>query len=72
VDIFKRHYGNIFKDDESLKTLLLNDETAIKLLSVWQETPIKRMELTSIGIAIASSYLEQITKDKIDIDCLIN
>lgn len=69
--VLKENYPDIFKE-EALEKLLINNETGSKLISVWKDTKIQNMNLTSVGIVIASTFYEQITGDKIDIDIWIN
>lgn len=71
IGIFKEHYSNIFNTD-NIEELLADNDTATKLLSSWKETSLKNMNLTSVGIVIASTFYEQITGEKLDINVWIN
>jgi len=72
VGLLKGNYPDIFKDDNTPDKLLAGNETATKLMSVWKDTQIQNMNLTSVGIVIASTFYEQATGDKINIDIWIN
>lgn len=72
ASIFKTNYPDIFKDTENPEELLSGDGTAIELSSAWKDSQIQNMNLTSVGIVIASTYYEQTTGDRIDIDIWIN
>lgn len=71
-ELFKGNYPDIFKESDNIDNLFKNNETATQLLTVWQETPIMRMDLTSVGIVLAITFYEQITGDKMNIDIWIN
>ncbi len=70
--LFKANYPDIFKEADNPEELLAGNDTATKLISVWKETQIQNMNLTSVGIVIASTFYEQITGDRINIDIWIN
>lgn len=70
--LLKGNYPEIFKDDNTPEKLLTDNETATKLTSVWKDTQIQNMNLTSVGIVIASTFYEQVTGDRINIDIWIN
>ena len=70
--LFKGNYPHIFKDTDNPEQLLGDSETAKKLFSTWKETQIKNMNLTSVGIVIASTFYEQTTGDRMNIDIWIN
>lgn len=72
VGLFKGNYADIFKDTYNPEELLAGNATATKLISAWKDTQIQNMNLTSVGIVIASTYYEQITNDRINIDIWIN
>lgn len=72
VGLFKGNYPDIFKDSDNPEGLLAGNDTAIKLIATWKETQIQNMNLTSVGIVIASTFYEQVTNDKINIDIWIN
>jgi hypothetical protein len=71
-DLLQGNYPEIFKDNNTPKKLLADNETATKLTSVWKDTQIQNMNLTSVGIVIASTFYEQVTSDRINIDIWIN
>lgn len=71
-DLLKGNYLEIFKDDNTPEKLLAENETVTKLTSVWKDTQIQNMNLTSVGIVIASTFYEQVTGDSINIDKWIN
>jgi hypothetical protein len=70
--LLKGNYPEIFKDDNTPEKLLTGNETATRLTSVWKDTQIQNMNLTSVGIVIASTFYEQVTGDRINIDIWIN
>jgi len=70
--LFKENYPEVFTDKNTPEKILSENETAIKLMSVWKDTQIQNMNLTSVGIVIASTYYEQMTGDRINIDIWIN
>lgn len=70
--LFKGNYPEIFKESDNIDELFKNKETATKLLTAWKETPIMNMNLTSVGIVLASIFYEQTTGDKMNIDIWIN
>ena len=72
IGLFKGNYPDIFREGDNHEELLADNGTAIKLISAWKETQIQNMNLTSVGIAIASTFYEQTTGDIIDIDIWIN
>lgn len=72
VSLFKGNYPDIFKDTDNPEILLASNNTAAKLISAWKETQIQNMNLTSVGIVIASTFCEQTTGDRINIDIWIN
>jgi len=63
---------NIKNDDEVKKKLEEETEIGKELSGLWEKSNISHLSLTSVGIAIATSYFEQIVGEKIDIDLWIN
>ncbi len=70
--LFKENYPDIFKDTDNPEELLASNHTAMKLISAWKETQIQNMNLTSVGIVIASTFYEQTIGDRINIDIWTN
>ena len=70
--LFKGNYPDIFKDTDNPEELLAGNDTATKLISAWKETQIQNMNLTSVGIVIASTFYEQTTGDRMNIDIWLN
>jgi len=68
VVLFRGNYPDIFKDTDNPEELLAGNDTATKLISAWKDTQIKNMNLTSVGIVIASTFYEQTTGDIMYID----
>ena len=66
-------YQNHIKNNEEIKKKII-EETDIgkKLMDLWEKSGLNRLSLTSVGIAIAISYFEQIVDEKINIDLWIN
>ena len=69
--LLKGNYPEIFKDGNTPEKLLTGNETTTRLTSVWKDTQIQNMNLTSVGIVIASTFYEQVTGDRINIDIWI-
>lgn len=72
IQLLKKNYHDIFKESDNLEELLADNDTATKLISVWKETQIRNINLTSVGIVIANTFYEQMTGDRINIDVWIN
>ena len=72
VGLFKGNYPDIFKEADNPGELLAGNDTTTKLISSWEETQIQNMTLTSVGIVIASTFYEQTTGDRMNIDIWIN
>lgn len=78
--IFQSFYNNLFYKEE--KIIMNENEIATKLkekldlgnklLEKFNHTSANRLSLTSVGIVIAVSYLEVVTKEKLNIDFWIN
>lgn len=66
-------YQNSIKSNSEIEKQI-REETDMgnDLLNKWKTTRIKNMSLTSVGIAIASTYLEQVTNQVINIDIWIH
>ena len=69
VSIYESHIKN---NDEIKKKIAEETEIGKELLDMWEKSSIKHLSLTSVGIAIAASYFEQTTGEKIDISIWIN
>lgn len=72
VKLLKDNYPEVFKDPDNPEGLLTDSYTATELFSVWKDTQIQNMNLTSVGIVIASTFYEQTTSDRNNIDIWIN
>lgn len=71
--LFQENYKDIFDAQNSdVRKSLENNETAKELFDIWGKSQIANINLTSVGIVIGSSYYEQTTGDKINIDIWIN
>ena len=66
-------YESHIKNNDDVKKKIL-DETEIgkELLDLWENSNLKHLSLTSVGIVIGASYFEQVTGEKIDIGIWIN
>ena len=66
-------YEQNIKDNNDVKKKI-EEETEIgkELLDIWEKSNISHLSLTSVGIAIAASYFEQMVGEKINIDIWIN
>lgn len=69
VTIYESHIKN---NAEIKKKITEETDTGKELVELWEKSQIKHLSLTSVGIAIAASYFEQITGEKIDISIWIN
>ena len=69
VSVYESH----IKNAEDIKKKII-EETSVgkELLVLWEESNLKHLSLTSVGITIGASYFEQITGEKIDISIWIN
>lgn len=63
---------NIKNSDEVKKKLEEETEIGKELAELWEKSNIPHLSLTSVGIAIAASYFEQVVGEKINIDIWIN
>lgn len=72
IGLFRGNYPEVFRDAGDPIELLAGYSIATKLISVWKNTQIQNMNLTSVGIVIASTFYEQITGDRMNIDIWIN
>jgi len=63
---------NIKNNNEVKKKLEEETEIGKELLKLWEKSNISHLSLTSVGIAIAASYFEQIIGEKININIWIN
>lgn len=54
------------------KLVLADNKIAKNLFSLWHETQLQNVELTSVGIVLATTYYEQITNQKLNVDLWIN
>jgi len=60
-------------DDEELKNdLFSKNDKMVLLYDIWENTPMKNMTLTSVGIAIAHAYTRSKTGDSDDLSIWIN
>lgn len=70
VLLYKR---NIKNSNEVKKKIKEETEVGEALLTLWEErSGLPHLSLTSVGIAIAASYFEQVVGEKINIDLWIN
>lgn len=69
VSIYESHIKN---NDEIKKKMTEETDMGKELFELWDKSQIKNLTLTSVGIAIAASYFEQTTGEKIDIGIWIN
>lgn len=69
--IFKQNYKEVFPEGTSVEEALKDSQLFQEIKEVWHKTP-QKIELSSVGIAIAITYLEQITTQSMNIDIWIN
>ena len=65
-------YEYHIKNNEEIKDEIMEVNEGKKLIEIWEKSKIKHLSLTSVGIAIAANYFEQVTGEKIDISIWIN
>lgn len=66
-------YDSHLKNDAQIEEFIsLKTDNGEKIFSILKNSPIRKMNLTSVGKAIASSYFEQITGIQLNIDIWIN
>lgn len=70
--LFVKNYPNIFMESDDIFEVLKDNSTAMQLKALASATPITRLELTPVGIVIAATHLEQVTRDKLNMDIWIN
>lgn len=71
-NLFKQSYPNIFNESDNVLDILRGNQTMEKLQKICKDSQLMRLELTTVGIVIASTHLEQITKSTANIDIWIN
>lgn len=66
-------YETHIKNNTEIKSKIMEEtESGKKLMEIWENSPLKHLSLTSVGIAIAASFFEQVVGEKINIDIWIN
>jgi hypothetical protein len=66
--ISKLYDSKVMNDSESINTLKEKCLKANELIDAWDNGKLKYLSLTSVGMIIAASVIEEITKDKISKD----
>lgn len=69
ISIYESHIKN---DDDIKKKIFKETNTGKELIELWEKSNLKHLSLTSVGIAIGTSYFEQTVGEKIDISIWIN
>jgi hypothetical protein len=64
--------SSIKKEDEVKEKINKESKIGKTLLDLWHKTSLEHLSLTSVGIAIAATYFEQITSVSVDINIWIN
>lgn len=72
LEVLKGNYPEVFQSTDIPESLLAESEVATKLFTSWKDTQIRNVELTSVGIVIASTFIGQVTGAKMDINIWIN
>lgn len=67
-----RHLKHSYPEVNYIDNLVQASPSTKKLLELAQESPILRLDLTSVGIVLAANFFEQITGEKIEINHWIN
>jgi hypothetical protein len=70
--IISIYVSNVMNNNMIREKLILNTDIGAKLIDLYEKTEIKQLSLTSVGMAIAATYYEQIVGVKVDIDLWIN
>ncbi len=65
-------YDTSIKNEGGVREDLGKITIAEQMIQLWEKSNISHLSLTSVGIAIATSYFEQVTGEKVDIDIWIN
>lgn len=65
AQLIKNNYSEIFATEEEVKKMFTDNTVFARLSSVWKE-PVSNMNLTSVGVALAITYYEQVVKEKLD------
>lgn len=60
-ELLALHKESLFDEKESEEILCINNPIARKMLDVWIKTPLNRMTLTSVGIAIGHANYRRVT-----------
>lgn len=71
LKIFKQNYSDVFSEDANMEEILKDNQLVQEIKKVWEKYP-QKIELSSVGIVIAITYLEQITNRSMNIDIWIN
>lgn len=70
LEAFWKKY--LISDEELKKDLINKNESMAIIYDVWENSPMKSMTLTSVGIAIAHAYTRSKTGDSDDLSIWIN
>jgi len=70
IEAFWKKY--LISDEELKKELIKKDVNMAIIYDVWENTPMKNMTLTSVGIAIAHAYTRSKTGNTSDLSVWIN
>lgn len=70
--LYSIYEGHIRSKDDIKAKILRETKIGKELMEIWEKSALKHLSLTSVGIAIAASYFEQTTGEKINIDIWIN
>lgn len=73
-DILLKGYGELFQSlsKEQVINLIKEQANIYKVFEVWNNSAIRSFSLTSVGQAIAISYIKQVTVAKFNFDVWIN
>lgn len=70
IEAFWKRY--LMKNEELKEDLINKNENMAIVYDVWENTPMRNMSLTSVGIAIAHAYTRSKTSDSSDLSIWIN
>lgn len=65
AQLIKNNYSEIFTTEEEVKKMLAENAVFSRLSAVWV-SPVLNMNLTSVGVALAITYYEQVFKEQLD------
>ena len=59
--------SNVLPDSEAKKEIEERTKDGSMIIDIWENSNLKHLTLTSVGIAIAATYFEEVTSEKLEI-----